>query len=351
MATVRDIASNIGVSASTVSRSLSGSPQISEEVRMRVLKEARRLGYGRTKARPQAAAAQTLGIAFLNRHAWPHFTGYDSAIWAGIMRGAQDGQSDVTFVDLSQRNEGESYQSFFARRGVHGLILRVDSESHDTALDIVADGLDVVVVADHYDQPEINYVYYQSGEATRQAVEHLIELGHTRIGFCRNSVMDHDHRERFEGYLAALKTAGIDYDEQLHVERPADVSGGAAALTRFLSAANPPTAVFFTDPMMTVGALRRALEFGVRVPEELSIVGVDDGDNSRELTYPTYTAVRQTASELGYEAARWLARRTALGKNAPESLRRVLDAFLEVNQSTGPPPPKPVRVTPSGQRM
>ena len=69
MATVREIAANLGVSASTVSRSLGGSPSISEDVKVRVLKEARRLGYGRTKARPQAVVAQTIGISFLNRFA------------------------------------------------------------------------------------------------------------------------------------------------------------------------------------------------------------------------------------------------------------------------------------------
>lgn len=86
MATVRDIASNVGVYAASVSRSLGGSPNISEELKIRVLAEARRLGYGRTKTRPQAAVAQTLGIAFLNHYSWPNFTGYDAMIWSGDAR-------------------------------------------------------------------------------------------------------------------------------------------------------------------------------------------------------------------------------------------------------------------------
>ncbi len=350
MATVRDIATNVGVSASTVSRSLSGSPQISEDVRARVLKEARRIGYGRVKNSSQSAAATTLGVAFLNQFAWPHFTGYDSLIWAGIMRGAQDAQSDVTFVDLKQRARGESYRAFLRSRGVHGLILRVDSETRGVANDVAADGVDVVVIADRYEEANVGFAYFRSGDATRQAVEHLIGMGHRRIGFCRNLVLDHDHRERLAGYEAALKNADIEIDEQLHISRPADVSGGAAALNAFLSSAKPPTAVFYTDPMMAVGGLRRALELGVRVPDEISIVGVDDGDDSRQLTYPIFTAVRQNASELGAQAARWLVQRCEGEREADEVLRLVLDAYLEVNQSTAPPPDTPVRVMPNGRR-
>lgn len=351
MATVRDIATNVGVSASTVSRSLSGSPQISEDVRARVLSEARRLGYGRKKPSPQSAASTTLGVAFLNQNAWPDFAGYDSLIWTGIMQGAQEAQSDVTFVDLKQRAHGESYRAFLAGRGVHGLILRVDELSHDEALEILADGVAAVVVADRYTEPGASFVHYRSGDATREAIEHLIDMGHRRIGFCRNNVMDQDHQDRLDGYRAALEAHGIEYDHGLHISRPADVWGGAAALNKFLSTADPPTAVFFTDPMMTVGGLRRALELGVQVPSELSIVGVDDGADSRHLTYPIYTAVCQHASALGLQAARWLARRCAGGQTPQELLRVSLQAYLEVNQSTGPPPPVPVRVMPNGQRV
>ena len=128
MTTVREIATNIGVAPSTVSRALSGSSRISEQVRDRVLREARRLGYGRGRSAPRVGFV-TLGIAFLNKYAWPQFTGYDSLILAGMVRGAREARADVTFVDLQQRLHGESYRSFLAGRGVHGLILRVDDET------------------------------------------------------------------------------------------------------------------------------------------------------------------------------------------------------------------------------
>ena len=88
MTTVREIATNLGVSPSTVSRALSGSSRISEPVRDRVLREARRLGYGRGRSTPRVGSV-TLGVAFLNKYAWPQFTGYDSLILAGMVRRAR----------------------------------------------------------------------------------------------------------------------------------------------------------------------------------------------------------------------------------------------------------------------
>lgn len=350
MTTVREIASNVGVSPSTVSRALSGSSRISEEVRGRVLREARRLGYGRGRASIQAATI-TLGMAFLNKYGWPQFTGYDSLILAGVMRGAREARANVMYVDLQQRLHGESYRSFMAARGLHGLLLRVDDETHRIAVDIAAERIDVAVIADRYEEPSVSFAVSCSRNAAEAAVQHLIGLGHRRIGFCRNNVLDRDHRDRLDGYRAALAQAGIEYDEQLHISRPADVAGGAAALNAFLSSAAPPTAVFYTDPLMTVGGLRRAAELGVRVPDELSIVGVDDGDNTRQMTYPIYTALCQRSPDLGEQAANWLARCCGGDHLGDGPLRLVLEAYLEVNQSTAPPPDRPVRVTSQGQRL
>jgi DNA-binding LacI/PurR family transcriptional regulator len=350
MTTVREIASKVGVSPSTVSRALRGSSRISEEVRGRILREARRLGYDRGRSTVHPATV-TLGVAFLNKYAWPQFIGYDSLILAGVMRGAREARANVMYIDLQQRIHGESYRSFLASRGIHGLLLRVDDETHRIASDIAAEGIDVAVIADRYDESNVNFACCCSRNAAQDIVQHLIGLGHRRIGFCRNNVLDRDHRDRLDGYRAALEQAEIEYDEQLHISRPADVAGGAAALNAFLSHAAPPTAIFFTDPLMTVGGLRRAAELGVRVPDELSIVGVDDGDDTRQMTYPIYTAVCQRSSDLGVQAARWLARSCGGDQRGEEPFRLVLEAYLEVNQSTAPPPPQPVRVTSRGQRL
>jgi len=350
MTTVRQIASNLGVSPATVSRSLNGSPQISTEVKARVLKEARRVGYSRQKQATHSTANHTLGMAFLNEDAWPQYGGYDADIWTGFARGAVSRQFGASLVNLSHRAQGEPYNVFLSKRGIRGLVLRVDDNTHHQALDIAADGVDVVVVADQYDEHDVNYVYCESKDPTRETVEHLIHLGHERIGFCCNAIMDRDHNDRLDGYQTALKRAGLEVDPSLEFKGPANIDGGVTALNRFLSLAAPPTAIFFADPDMTVGALRRAQEVNVRVPDELSIAGMDDGFSRRQ-TYPIYTAVCQDASELGYQASRWLARPRNENPHQKEALRLALHAFVEINHSTAPPPTTPTRVMPSGQRV
>ena len=212
-----------------------------------------------------------------------------------------------------------------------------------------------VVVADRFDEPGVSYAYCNSYDATRSAIEHLISLGHRRIGVGHNTVLDTDHHDRLRAYRDTLDAHDLPYDPRLVIPAAADMRGGASVFNQLLALPEPPTAIFCTDPAMTVSALRRSLEVGIRVPEELSIVGVDD-EHLRETTYPVYTAVCQEAEQLGFQAARWLCRQIGVpasggGVATDTPLRHQQDAVLEVNQTTAPCPPHPARITPTGQRL
>jgi DNA-binding LacI/PurR family transcriptional regulator len=212
---------------------------------------------------------------------------------------------------------------------------------------IASEGFPMVVVADRFDQENVNFISYHSGEGSRKAVEHLIHLGHRRIALAMHVERDSDHADRYDAYKDVLLTNGIQPDADLVVPVIADINGGIAAMNRLMSLPNPPTAIYFTDPLTTDGAMRRAYAMGLKVPEDLSIVGFDDGD-MRMRVYPALTAVCQNASNLGYEAALWMTRRI-MGSNEP--IRKVAHTFFEVNQTTGLPPKQPVRVLPDGTRM
>jgi DNA-binding LacI/PurR family transcriptional regulator len=181
-------------------------------------------------------------------------------------------------------------------------------------------------------------------------VQHLIDLGHRRIALGVHRVPDTDHHERREGYREALRDAGIAEDPSIMLEICGDMDGGEAFITRLLSLPNPPTAVYFSDPLATVGALRRCLEMGLSVPRDLSIVGFDDSD-IRKHTFPQFSAVVQDAEMVGFEAARWLSRKlanpTELGGR---TMRLERTTFLEINRTTGRPPSEPVRILPDGTR-
>lgn len=347
--TVRGIASALGVSPATVSRSLNNSPDVSAAVREKVIAEARRRGYELPRRGPRTGR---IGIIFFNETSGPKFSGYDAVIWGGVTRAAMALKFDVCVIDPLDRGPDESFAAFANRKGVDGLIVRVDAETRHCCAAIAADGIPHVVVADRFDDERVNYVCCNSTVPSRAAVEHLLHLGHRRIAVGHNTVLDTDHRDRIEAYQAVLRDAGVAFDPDLVVAISAEVGGGAAAFNRLMSLPEPPTAIFFTDPALTIGALRRALEVGIRVPDELSIVGVDD-ERLRKMTHPIYTAVCQNAGELGHQAGRWLCRSLSQrsSRERRPALRLEIEAFLEINQTTAPPPPQPVRVTPMGQRI
>ncbi len=347
---VRAIASTLGVSPATVSRSLNNSPDVSETVRARVIAEARRVGYELPR---RGAKTGRIGIIFFNDSSGPKFSGYDATIWGGVTRAAMALKFDVCVVDPLDRRQGESFGAFAQRKGIEGLVVRVDEETRHVCTSIAVDGVPHVVIADRFDDEAVNYVCCNSSRPSRAAVEHLLHLGHRRIAVCHNTVLDTDHRDRIEAYRGALAEADIAVDPDLIVALNADIGAGAAAFNRLMSLPQPPTAMFLTDPALTVGALRRALEVGIRVPDELSIVGVDD-ERLRKMTHPVFTAVCQNAAELGHQAGRWLCRQLSEQDGRElrgNSLRMEIEAFLEINQTTAPPPAEPVRVTPTGQRI
>lgn len=346
---VRGIAEALGVSPATVSRSLRNSPEVSQALRQRVLAEARRLGYA-----PPRRGVRTgrIGIMFFNETSGPKYSGYDAVIWGGAARGATALKFDVCLLNPLDLKVGEGFKGFALRKGVEGLAVRVDQDTRRVCTEIAADGVPHVVIADRFDDEQVSYACCNSSRASRAAVEHLLNLGHRRIAVCHNSVLDTDHRDRLDAYKAALADVGLEIDPDLVLAVNAEIGGGAV-FNRLMSLPQPPTAIFFADPMLTVGALRRALEVGVRVPDELSVIGVDD-ENVRKWTHPVFTAVCQDAAELGQQAARWLCRRLSeqpVQKLPSAPLRLETEAFLEINQTTAPPPRIPVRVTPTGQRI
>jgi DNA-binding LacI/PurR family transcriptional regulator len=163
-----------------------------------------------------------------------------------------------------------------------------------------------------------------------------------------HSIPDQDHKDREEGFVEALKARGLELPEPYIVRVNADLEGGSQALIRLMSLREPPTAVYCTDPLIGVGLLRRALQCGLRVPEELSIIGFDDGD-LRRMQHPMLTAVVQNATRLGIDAATWLAR--MLTQTTEPTFQHTDQTFFEINATTTKPTPEPVRLLPDGSRM
>jgi DNA-binding LacI/PurR family transcriptional regulator len=343
MASVRKIAKEVGVSVATVSRALNDHPEVNLETKQRIISVANRMGYVPAMSR---TPANVIGLVYPSDPVRSSFGDFESSMLAGILQGVNEQSFDVTLVNLSRDKEaGETYTRFFRRKGVRGVILRTLDTTPRLAEEIASEGFPCIIVADRSERPGVNFVCGDSRADSVRAVEHLIYQGHKRIALGAHTIMDSDHRDREAGYLEALTKHGIGVDPELVVALHSSPEAGAETINRVLSLADPATAVYFTTPLSTVGALHRCLEVGVHVPKELSIVGFDDGD-VRKRTFPQYTAVCQNAEQLGIEAARWLTR--ALNRSGDTSFRVRHPTTFEINASTGMKPREPIRLRPDG---
>ncbi len=346
MASVRKIAQRVGVSPATVSRVLNNSANVDPATRDRVLAAANKSGYAPSIGR---RLTTVVGLVYPGEPVKADYGAFESALLSGILRGLNDQKFDLQIVSVRRdKAPDETYTQFFLRKGLRGAILRTFEDLHRDCVAIAEEGFPSVVVADRFENPAVNFVCCDSRPDSARAVSHLLDLGHRRIALVIHRVPDTDHFDRRAGYEAALRERGIEPTPELCIEVVGSMEGGEAAINRLLSLPNPPTAVFFTDPLATVGGLRQCQVLGVKVPRELSIVGFDDSD-IRSHTFPAFTAVCQDAGMIGFEAARWLSR--MLGGQAERTLRMVRPTMLEINKTTAAPPKDVARVLPDGTRV
>ena len=336
---IRDLAQQVGVSTATVSRALNNQPEVSPDTRAKVLALADQAGY---QFRVGKRFTNVIGLVYPNHPVHPDEGSFESAMISGILKGVDDHRYDLQFINV-ERDKGnqESFSQLFRRKGLRGVIVRSIRSSPDLAELIAAERFPHVLIADRSEDPHVNYIESDSRPESAEAVDHLAQLGPTRIAHDSNSIEDSDHRDRYQGFRDGLTRNGLEFDPALRLALPGTFQGGAAALDRLLSLDNPPTAIYITTPPATVGVLQRCLQLGINVPNALSIIGFDDSQ-TRRFSFPHFTAVCQDATKLGLEASRWLTRH--LEGLAPGPLRERRGTSFDIGHSTTIPPRTPARL-------
>src|SRR5262245_9316421 len=273
MTSIRRVAEKAGVSIATVSRVVNGSTGVAPDLRDRVLDAVSRCGYAPTVGRRSSAS-----IALVYTGPFSVGSPYDAACLAGIVSAMLESDTDLKMTHL-RRDKGanEPYSQFFFRKGIRGAILRSTSNDRDIARLIGDEGFPAVVLGDRFDHPRLAFAYNESAPASAEGIEHLISLGHRRIAFASNDTDDGDHIDRLEAYRQTLMRHGL-YDPQLEFRVPAHRLDGAQLMRKMLSMGLPPTSVFIADPLTACGAINEAHKLGVRIPDEMSILGFDDSD-------------------------------------------------------------------------
>jgi DNA-binding LacI/PurR family transcriptional regulator len=344
MASIRDVAKQAGVSIATVSRVINGHESVAAHLRKQVLDAVNLCDYS-----PAVGLRTQSSIALLYTGPVTPGSPYDSACIDGMVEAMRGSAYDLAIVDLRRdKAPGETFRQFFARKGICGAIIRSTAAERELVERMAAEDLPIVLLGDHYEHAPLPYIYADSSAASRQAIEHLLSLGHTRVAFAACEREDGDHRDRFEAYRSTLESRGLMHPD-LVGRIPPHRMDGEKLIRNLMGMPDRPTAVFIADPLVAVGAINEAHKMGVKIPEDLSIVGVDDTD-IRALIYPKMTAVCQDSKMLGQLSFQRVASLIS-GENKKADAPRGHAAWLEINETTAPPPEVAYHVLPNRTRV
>jgi LacI family transcriptional regulator len=305
-ATIRDVAGVAGVSIATVSRVLNGRPDVAPATRDMVLQAVRDLRFTAARSARSLSGGRThaVGITLPMVEAE-----YFSRILAGAIEELYEHDLQVVLAPtLHLRERAKTVRGQLTSGTTDGAVLIMPEQSRDE-LDallrsgypfVIADPLEIL----HEGIPTVSSTNAHGG---RLATEHLLSLGHRRIGVVTGIPDWLASLERLNGYRAALAAAGIAPDPSLVVEADWVFAGGEAAASVLLDGPDPPTAIFAFNDNMAVGVLRAAQARGLRIPEDISVVGFDDLDHAATVT-PALTTVSQPLGEMGRVAVSLLIR-------------------------------------------
>jgi len=330
--TIREIADLAGVSIATVSRVLNGRDDVAAETRALVQRVVDEQGYTVSRSARGLSAGRTGLVGLLVPLVYPV---YFSQIIYGVAEALYEQEMRML---LSPTEHLHDREVTLLERLVHGetdgALVVLPEESSAELERLLDDGYRFVVIDPRLPLDDrIASVSAAHTSGADQAMRHLLTLGHRRIAIItgpRGWVATEDRRR---GYHAALAAAGILPDAGLEVEANFEIGGGRSAARRLLDLANPPTAIFAFNDNLAIGAIQAARANGLRVPEDVSIVGFDDVELAT-IVSPTLTTVRQPLAEMGRTAVSLLMR--LLERQRFETLHVELGTRLVVRESTGP---------------
>lgn len=330
--TIKDIAEKVGVAPSTVSRALNNKGRVSEGTRERILKVARELDYYPNMNAKGLATNKTgnIGLIIDKRHA-----PIDFSFYGPVVEGLEDEASKHGYyLILSTFTFDEPLRCVREKR-VDGLILMGCDLPAELILSL-KDKIPLVLVDNHLDG--VDSVAADNVGGAYEAVKHLIRLGHRRIGFITERFKNLSFWERFEGYKLALKDHGLMVDEDLIAE---GIRGdyGYEAMKKLLSGrCRKPkgglkfTAIFAANDAVAVGALRAIREAGLKVPDDIALVGFDDGSLAPHAD-PPLTSVKVFRRRMGKVAARRLLKLVGKPNLPPAQIK--LPTKLTIRESCG----------------
>lgn len=301
--TLKMVAERAGVSVNTVSRAINNKPDINEETKKRILKVAQELGYVRndTAVALRTKKTGTIGVVIADNR-----NPFYAEVLNGMEVAAREKNYHIILANTQRdyQKEEEAINLLLAKR-VDGLLITPVQDRDDDIKNLIDANIPFVVVGRDFENIEVDAVYNDEVKGGFLATEYLIKKGHKRIALINGFLYKSPARGRLEGYKRALKEYGILFDDALVNVGDIDVKDGYERTKQLFEKGLDFTAIFAYNDMMAFGAMQAIREKGLKIPEDIGLVGYDDIPFS-SLISPALTTIRLKKQNLGVQSVKLL---------------------------------------------
>ena len=329
--TIYDVARRAGVAISTVSRVLNDSPDVSDRTLSEVNQAIEELRYHPSRTARSLAQQEYHSFAV----AIPSFTSpFQNELLKGIRAFIREPGLDLLICDLGSKNIEGSLRAFLDRGAVRGLLVCGFSISEGLAEDLMDIQSPTVLVGCVH--PAFDSYSWDDEKGVQSGVAHLIDQGHRNICLIRSNLNSETQMQRIAGYQKALLAAGIPFDDSRVVSGKPSYHGGFSeedgfdAMQTILTTHPDTTAVMASSDVQAIGAMTALKANGLRVPDDVAIVGYDDIKTSR---FIGLSSINQSMQEIGHSAARTLHKRIK-GELIGPAEHILIDPKLEIRASS-----------------
>lgn len=331
--TLEDIAKQVGVSRSTVSRVVNESPNVSDKVRKKVLDAIQRTGYHPNAAARSLASQRTRMIGLVIPRSVSSF--FNDPFFPQLVQGIAFGCNDLEFALslflVGNKKDEEKLLPRILQSGMlDGVLIQSGLPGDQFVERLISSRLPSVVLGRPLVEGDINFVDVDNVEGGFKATRYLIDLGYKRVATITGKKGNAVTKDRLAGYQKAVVETGLVLEEGLIAEGDFTESGGYQAMKALLK--SRPDAVFAASDLMAAGAIRAVLEANLRVPQDVAVVGFDDVPLDPILTMPL-TTIRQPLLKFGEKAVELLI--DLIGKSEVSAKSIILETELIVRESCG----------------
>ena len=304
--TIYDIANELGVAPSTVSKALNDSGGISEQMKKRVVDYANKVRYfpNSNAAKLKTKTSFTIGVIYSENLGIGLEHHYFSSILQSFKAYVEARGYEISFVLTNLGNRKMTYMEYCMQKNIDGVFIVTSTGTNPNLKELIDSDIACVTTDLYHDN--LYTVISDNQRGAKLAVDHLADLGHVNIGHIRGSKLSIAANERYEGFLDAMRERGLPVEEEYIITADYySYDSGYQAAKKLMALNKLPTALFCASDQIAIGVMTALRDSGIRVPEDISVVGYDDLDFVQYIS-PSLTTIRQNKHQIGETAARTL---------------------------------------------